>query len=910
MRDKILAIIRRNCEQQMFEANTAIIISEQIHISRNETASLLHALTTQKKVIKIGARPSFFLDREFMEQEYGMQIPNNSYKSVEFLMSQCRDEPQDFEKLIGHDGSLSELIKQCRATIAYPPDGLPLMLYGPTGTGKSLIARLAYEYAGNNGLLSEHGKFMAVNCSEYANNPELLTANLFGYVKGAFTGADQNKAGLIELANGGILFLDEVHNLKAECQEKLFQFMDRSIYHKVGDNETWYTSKVRLILATTEPPEEVLLKTLQRRIPMTITVPTLKQRGVQEKVQLLYAMFKEEEQRLRKTIHISTKVYNILLSHDFTGNIGGLKSCVQSCCINSLFQDDDNQIMRIQLSSLPEQILNGITEKSSVYTTTTEFINLHDLQNFIHTDKEIIRLNEELLKHFQAFENHTADEESYIRRCRQAVWKYFDTVLLTEALKQEKDFYQSGIQHIFGIVSGQYKLTISNNDVLSVCSYLNAYTKDYHSFRNWSARHKEKTELFLDCLKSRFPREYSIASEIGKYLNSYLDIDIMPMATIIFILYFKSLFAEEDNQKRCGVILAHGFSTASGIADAVNKSLGNYVFDAIDMPLNVDMSSILEQLNTYLKKLGETEELFLLVDMGSLEEIYKGLHLNNVNIGIINNISTRAALEIGSGILQSRSMEDIFRDVVSGNITSYHIERNRQKKHAILCSCASGMGTAEKLKQTIEDSLPLSTEISVLAYDYNELVEKGMNCTLFDNYHILCVIGTLNPNIDQLYFIPIEDLIINDTIDGFDHCIEDAMSKEQLTLFKKNILKNFSLSNIMNSLTILNPNKLLEHVADAIDRLQTILNISLANNTCFGLYVHMSCLIERLVMNKGIELYPDMLAFEKEHTVFIQQVETAFTAVEAFYGVQIPVAEIGYVYDYVKNDLNYKKYYT
>ena len=91
MRDKILAIIRRNCEQQMFEANTAIIISEQIHISRNETASLLHALTTQKKVIKIGARPSFFLDREFMEQEYGMQIPNNSYKSVEFLMSQCRD---------------------------------------------------------------------------------------------------------------------------------------------------------------------------------------------------------------------------------------------------------------------------------------------------------------------------------------------------------------------------------------------------------------------------------------------------------------------------------------------------------------------------------------------------------------------------------------------------------------------------------------------------------------------------------------------------------------------------------------------------------------------------------------------------------------------------------------------------
>ena len=910
MKEKILAIIRRNCEQHLFERNTAGEISEEVHVSRNEVAAALQNLTKQKKLIKIESRPLYFLDRVYMEQEYQTQIPESSYPSLELLLAYCKKEPQDFDKLIGHDGSLAELIRQCKATIAYPPDGLPLMLYGPTGSGKSLIARLAFEYARNKGLLADQGKFIAVNCSEYANNPELLTANLFGYVKGAFTGADQNKAGLIELANGGVLFLDEVHNLKAECQEKLFQFMDRAIYHRVGDNETWYTSRVRLILATTEPPEEVLLKTLQRRIPMTITVPGLKQRGVQEKVQLLYAMFKEEEQRLHKTILLSTKVYNILLSHDFTGNIGGLKSCVQSCCINSLFQDSDHKEMQIQLVSLPSHILNDITEKSSVYTTSTEYIRLQDLMSFIHTDKEIIRLNEELLKHFAAFEQHEIDEEAYIRKCCHAVWKYFDNTLLSESQAQQKDFYQSGIQHIFGIVSGQYKLAISNNDVLSVCSYLNAYTKDYHSFRNWSLKNREKTELFLSYMKTRFPREYSLASEIGNYLTSYLDIDILPMTIITFILYFKNLFKDEQHQKRTGVILAHGFSTASSIADAVNKSLGSYVFDAIDMPLNVDMGSILDQLNTYLKKLGGTQELFLLVDMGSLEEIYKGLHLNNVNIGIINNISTKAALEIGIGMLHNQTMEDIFKRVVSGNVTSYHIERNRQKKHAILCSCASGMGTAEKLKQTIEDSLPLQSEIAVLAYDYNELVEKGMNSTLFDSYHILCVIGTLNPNIEQLYFIPIEDLIINDTIDGFDQCLEDVMTKEQLICFKKNILKNFSLSNIMNSLTILNPNKLLEHIADAIDRLQTILSVQLANNTCFGLYVHMSCLIERLVMNKGIELYPDMLAFEENQTAFIAQVKTAFTDVEQFYGVQIPVADIGYVYDYVKNDLNYIKFHS
>lgn len=108
------------------------------------------------------------------------------------------------------------------------------------GTGKSMIASLMADYAVCVGLMKKSDKFIAVNCSEYANNPELLTANLFGYKKGAYTGAEKDNQGLIQLADGGILFLDEVHCLKAECQEKLFQFMDRGVYHMVGDNENWY----------------------------------------------------------------------------------------------------------------------------------------------------------------------------------------------------------------------------------------------------------------------------------------------------------------------------------------------------------------------------------------------------------------------------------------------------------------------------------------------------------------------------------------------------------------------------------------------------------------------------------------------------------------------------------------------
>lgn len=906
MRDEIVKIIKQNCESKQYEKNSAVLISEAVHLSRNEVASILKDLWQKDILIKIESKPILYVDRELLSTQLTNTNMKKRYPSLEEMLV-CEEEVilKDFEKLVGYDESLSDLVKQCKATISYPPKGLPMMLYGPTGTGKSFIAKLTYEYARNEGLLKPDGKFISVNCSEYANNPELLTANLFGHVKGAFTGADKENPGLIALADGGVLFLDEVHNLKAECQEKLFLFMDQSIFHRVGDNEKWYESNVRIIFATTEDPEAVLLKTLQRRIPITVNVPSLEERGLQERVQLLYTIFKEEEKRLNKKIKISSKVYNILLSYDFPGNIGGLKSCIQSCCVHALFDVNDKNEMLIHLHSLPKAMLDNYSSKSQAYSAHNEYIDTQDLQGFVHKEKDIIRLNEALLNEYIQFENNEISKEQCLINHKKAVRDYFDSVMFKKNETADKDFYQNGVQYIFDLIASRYGLKVLNNDLIAISSYLCDYSKDYQSFRNWMVNNKDACSHFIQFMKEEYYREYSVACEISKYLESYLDMDILGMVEIFLLVFIKSVDKEEGKRKRIAIIIAHGFSTASSIADATNKFLGKYIFDAIDMPLNVDTNTIIQKLNTYLSRLGKYEELLLLVDMGSLEDIYKGLDIKNANVGIINNISTKAALGIGNGILQNQAMEDIFKDVINYTNTSYHIEKHRSKEDIILCSCASGMGTAEKLRKIIQDSLPLNIGISVKTYNYNELIEKGCSNAFFDDYHVLCVIGTLNPNIDELNFIPIEDLIINDSLDDMDTYLQNNMNEEQLAYFKKNILKNFSLSNIMNNLTILNPNKLLEHVADAIDRLQTTLNLKLSNNTCFGLYVHISCLIERLVMQKGIEVYHNLDDFEKTNQQFITQVKQTFKEVEDFYGVEISIAEIGYIYDYISNDNNF-----
>lgn len=96
-----------------------------------------------------------------------------------------------------------------------------------------------------------------------------------------------------------------------------------------------------------------------RRIPMTITIPSLEQRGTQERIELLYNIFSQEEKRLDCQIKMSSKVYNALLQSKMPGNIGQLKSSVQSCCINSLF-DKVNDELVIHLDSLPKDLLQQV----------------------------------------------------------------------------------------------------------------------------------------------------------------------------------------------------------------------------------------------------------------------------------------------------------------------------------------------------------------------------------------------------------------------------------------------------------------------------------------------------------------------------------------------------------------------
>ena len=182
---------------------TAQDISEVLGVKRNVISHFLNKMVDEGTVIKTKTRPVYFLYKEVADS----------------LNTNKLDLEEDvFKKLIGSNGSLAEAVEECKSATLYPNNGLPILLTGSSGVGKSFMAKLIYEYAKSKKVIKEDAKLITFNCAEYSNNKELLSSKLFGYVKGAFTGADIDSKGIIEEAENGYLFLDEIHRLSPEGQ--------------------------------------------------------------------------------------------------------------------------------------------------------------------------------------------------------------------------------------------------------------------------------------------------------------------------------------------------------------------------------------------------------------------------------------------------------------------------------------------------------------------------------------------------------------------------------------------------------------------------------------------------------------------------------------------------------------------
>ena len=183
-----------------------------------------------------------------------------------------------------------------------------------------------------------------------------------------------------------------------------------------------------------------------------------------------------------------------------------------------------------------------------------------------------------------------------------------------------------------------------------------------HLIDNWMKQNHDEIEEMFQAVSAVLEKESVICSRIVNLIKLNLDIEADSLNQLFLLLDIKNQNQKIQGLSAAGIILSHGYATASSIADAANQIIGRKVFDAIDMPLDMQMSDITGLLEKHIERFITCQDVVLLVDMGSLEQIHSQMGgLRNLNIGIINNISTALAVDIGLGICGNQKLEDILK---------------------------------------------------------------------------------------------------------------------------------------------------------------------------------------------------------------------------------------------------------
>jgi DNA-binding NtrC family response regulator len=235
-----------------------------------------------------------------------------------------------FEQIIGSGKAIRELLELLARVVA--DRDATVLLQGESGTGKELVAR-AIHYNGPR----QENPFVVVNC---ATLPEhLLESELFGYEKGAFTGALRDKPGKFEIADGGTIFIDEVAEISPHVQVKLLRFTQDHTFERVGGNQP-ITVDVRIVAATNKRLDEEVAQgrfradLFYRLNVIPIFVPPLRDR--KEDIPLLVNHFVEKFRREKnRAIHFSPETLARLANYNWPGNVRELENLVERLAVTA-----------------------------------------------------------------------------------------------------------------------------------------------------------------------------------------------------------------------------------------------------------------------------------------------------------------------------------------------------------------------------------------------------------------------------------------------------------------------------------------------------------------------------------------------------------------------------------------------
>ena len=870
----IYEFLRKMKSQRALDAiYTTEEIANAVGASRANVSSDLNRLFEERLVEKLPGWPVKYRASNAMFTP----IP-----AVEKNKDALAEADEVFSGFVGHNGSMSMEIEKAKAAVLYPLNGLPLLIGGRTGVGKTTFAKLLYEYAKRAGRIGEDARFVSFNCADYSNNPQLIMAQLFGYAKGAYTGADDEKPGLVEAADGGVLFLDEVHRLPDTAQEMLFFLMDFSQYRRLGEADTTRTSHPIIIMATTEDKDSALLATFNRRIPISVTLPTLAQRSPFERFQLMKQLFLHEAIKLKLDCKADALTVKALLAYDCPGNVGQLENDIRVACARAYVECLMGRAtqLNVSITDFPLHVKEGLRQIRSIYSdinliATDLDIRVQDAPGVSDPSESFATepetdIYDALERQYKTFSENirdrdylelamTLDMESYIRdlmdrhggETPQSPIDFLSPQAIEAAQKAED------------IVKCELGVTLDERCRLIVASHLNTAISRIQSS-------KVIVCPVLGRVQEEQPAIFDTAKQVVLYMRNECGLS-MPDDEIGFLAnLLQRLISDAGSGQRGGLlVLCRGLGSASTMARVANTVLGKDFVRWLDVTDTYTDDSLKLSVEARLNELGNCGSYLILTDSASLVALCEAVGGKlEKPLYALDSISTSMVIE-ASVLLAERhaSAQQVYhhlKQLEPSFNKLFEVETAKLvsggQKRVIVTACISGCGAAVRLKKIIEDNFELSPAIEIVTMDTSSInALKNRIAELASVREIICVVG-MDVGLEIAFpFISVEEFVVGDGIQRLSNILssyhirhraqpEDA-DAEKATVFEDMFYNGKYLGSY---LFYLDGDKMAPYLKHTIENIEKARG-AMREGKRIMLGIHLCSMVERLMFDRAPE---------------------------------------------------------
>ncbi|WP_283580061.1 sigma 54-interacting transcriptional regulator [Ligilactobacillus aviarius] len=904
-------------------------VAMDLDLVRTNASKELNVLVKEGKLAKTATRPVkyFFADQAQPAIASTSKEKKAKDQAPKIANKDQKDHQDDiFDHLIGRTSSLKNQIEQAKAAILYPPHGLNVLITGPTGSGKTYFANAMNQFACNQGVIS-NPRLTTFNCADYAHNPQLLMSHLFGYVKGAFTGANEDQEGLIQKADGGILFLDEVHRLPPEGQEMIFYLMDHGTYSRLGETDKAHHANLRLICATTEDPESSLLATFVRRIPIVVQMPSFNSRTMRERFGLLKQMLLIEANRIHKKIYFDEDVARSLIGSVTYGNVGQLKSNVQLVCAQGFLNNiQEKDAIYLHFEQLPPNIKDGLSRLANDREQFGDLAKMMDPQMAVAPDDSTALINDE--------DNYELPYNLYEIIGDKAA------LLSKEGLDQEaiNNFIMTDINvHLKGFYSDKHLerdqddlYEIVDQDVVDLTNRLKQILKDagYQISTNFlyamslhissfikrveSGKPLRKVAPNMISMVQDYPQEFEYAKLVKDEIENHYHLPVPDSELYYLAVLLISLQAEKQNGKVGIVVAAHGNSTASSMVQVVDQLLNPDNLTAFDMSLDMSPQEALKGIEEKVRQVDSGNGVILLVDMGSLSTFDEKISEHTgIKVKSVDMVTTALVLETArkTSLIDS-DLENVYREISEFSGYSRTTEREKtevqhlpkqtdvmtdQQPKAILAICSTGQGTAVKIKKMLDSILVdhLIDDIVVIPISVVDMEQQIAK--IQKDYRIVAVTGIARPHL-SVPFVSLEKLLQGGgeqfitAIENFTNNIEAENQLETSEEMAKERIQHY----LGQYFTFLNPEKVtavLWEYCKVVEKGP----VKLKNSLKVNLSMHLAGVIERILTQSELTVQQDIQIEEVRGDPVYPMVVKANQMLAESLNITLPEEEVYYV---------------